>query len=277
MNPYVIKGPTSVSFSGGRTSAFMLRQVLDANAARDDLRVVFANTGKEHESTLEFVEECGQQWGVAITWLEWRDDAAGFEVVDFASASRAGEPFEALIRKRGYLPNPITRFCTSELKVRPIGRWLKTLGWDEWDSFIGIRADEPRRVAKIRERGRSTESASETMCMPLADAGVGVWDVASFWDRQTFGLRLGTYRGRTLAGNCDLCFLKPLGQRLSLVQAEPDRVIWWARMESEGIGQGRGARFRKDEPGYAALAQFASDQGDWVDDLGEGIDCLCGE
>jgi hypothetical protein len=31
MNPYEIKEPAVISFSGGATSGFMLRQIIDAN------------------------------------------------------------------------------------------------------------------------------------------------------------------------------------------------------------------------------------------------------
>ncbi len=109
-------------------------------------------------------------------------------MVSFETASRDGEPFEAVIRQRNYLPNPVTRFCTSELKIRVMHKWLRAswarLGWDaqdmEWDQMIGIRADEMRRVSKIRARGHSTETTKETMRMPLADAGVTLADIDDF-------------------------------------------------------------------------------------------------
>jgi len=44
MSLYKMSGTKVVSFSGGRTSAYMLRQVLDANDDLDDLIVTFANT-----------------------------------------------------------------------------------------------------------------------------------------------------------------------------------------------------------------------------------------
>jgi 3'-phosphoadenosine 5'-phosphosulfate sulfotransferase (PAPS reductase)/FAD synthetase len=111
MNPYALRGKTVVSFSGWRTSAYMLRLVLDANEDHDDLMVLFANTGKEHPATLDFVQDCSDRWGVPTTWLESREDNAGFAIVDFASVSRQGERFDALIKKRSYLPNPVTRFA----------------------------------------------------------------------------------------------------------------------------------------------------------------------
>ena len=53
VNPYLISEPTCISFSGGRTSAYMLHRVLEANEGLpDDAIVTFANTGKEEEATL---------------------------------------------------------------------------------------------------------------------------------------------------------------------------------------------------------------------------------
>jgi 3'-phosphoadenosine 5'-phosphosulfate sulfotransferase (PAPS reductase)/FAD synthetase len=225
--------PTSISFSGGRTSAYMLWRILDANSGLpQNTKICFANTGKEAESTLRFVRECGQRWNVPITWLEYRDDPAGFAVVDFTSASRNGEPFEALIRKRRYLPNPVARICTGSLKIRPMYKFLRHCSWTEWDQCLGIRADEPRRVARIRARGHSSESAHEMLCLPLADAGITVQDVGAFWRKQDFDLELLSVNGRTLEGNCDLCFLKPKDQRLALIKAKPEAAHWWIRMES---------------------------------------------
>src|SRR3546814_4596558 len=68
--------------------------------------------------------------------------------------------------------------------------------------------------------------------LPLADAGVTVRDVSAFWQAQPFDLDLLTVNGRTLEGNCDLCFLKPRGQRLALIKARPERS------EERRVGKG---------------------------------------
>jgi 3'-phosphoadenosine 5'-phosphosulfate sulfotransferase (PAPS reductase)/FAD synthetase len=264
--------------------------VLLHNSAEDIARwlvVCFGNTGKEEEATLRFIRECGLRWGVVIRWVEWAKD--GYTVVTFETASRNGEPFEALIRHRAYLPNPVTRFCTSELKIRTMHRFLRAnwqaLGWDahdlEWDQMIGIRADEQRRVSKIRARGHSTETTKETMLMPLADAGITLVDIERFWNKQPFGLELNTFNGRTLAGNCDLCFLKPTAQVASLIAEKPARATFWIRMEALALAlasKPSGAVFRSDRPGYAAMLANAEAQ---VDAFGyeneEALPCFCGE
>lgn len=285
MSPYKMSGTTVVSFSGGRTSAYMLRQVLDSNDDLDDLIITFANTGKEHPATLDFVKECSERWAAPIVWLEFRDNEQGFAIVNYETASRDGQPFEDLIRKRSYLPNPVTRFCTIDLKIRVIHKYLRMVGCSTEetpvDMMTGIRADEPRRVAKIRNRGSTSESKHATMVMPLADAGIGVQDVTDFWAAQDFDLMLTTINGRTLDGNCDLCFLKGAKQIYSLIASDRSKGEWWARMErtavtSSGI-TGNGALFRFDRPSYQQMLDYSDTQFDMFTDHDEAIACFCGD
>lgn len=136
LNPYLLEGPALVSFSGGRTSAYLLKHILDAYGGRlpANVGVMFANTGREVEATLDFVRECGDRWSVPITWLEYEpagEKGRKFRVVDHATASRKGEPYEALLRERKYLPNPVARFCTSTLKIRVMRDYARSLGLAE--------------------------------------------------------------------------------------------------------------------------------------------------
>ena len=228
MDPFFIEGPAVISLSGGRTSAYMLRRILDAGL-QPDVHVLFCNTGKEYEETLTFVNEVGARWGVDVKWLEYhrrivpqhRSAAAasaslgirrahnyptaprsgkkeqGFLQVDYRTASRQGEPYLNFVAMSG-LPNPAFRTCTTEMKVRPMKRWMIAMGYKAWDMVMGIRADEPRRVAKLRH---SPPERWEHV-MPLADAGVTEADVLDFWKAQPFDLGLAVDPeswGRTVA------------------------------------------------------------------------------
>lgn len=270
-SPYLFpKGNVGIAFSGGRTSAYMLHQVLEANGPLPDRVVVsFQNTGREMPETLDFVQECGERWGVRIVWLEYRPEAPRFEVVSHNSASRNGEPFEALIRKRKFLPNRVTRFCTGDMKIKPMTRYLRSLGWDGWYVATGIRADEPDRLgAKIGARQRWAP------WYPLAAAGVSRHDVAAFWERQPFDLRLPNVKGRTSLGNCDGCFLKSEAARAALVRDYPERAQWWSDMEAVAqsiSSRPTGARFREDGT-WSAHIDFVNRQRDWIF-LDEGSLC----
>lgn len=279
-SPYLINEPTIISFSGGRTSAYMLYRVLqENNGLPSDALVCFANTGKEEEATLEFVQECSKNWNVSIIWLEYRNNQQKFEVVNFETASRNGEPFEAIIQKKNYLPNMVARFCTVEMKVLTFERYLLSLGWQEWTNFVGIRADEPRRVAKINANLSGGSKHLERK-MPLAMDGVTSSVIDDFWANNNFDLKLPRINGKTFHGNCDLCFLKGEKQLISLIAEKPERAIWWAKMEGslnaksvenvKNVG-----RFRTDRPSYAEMMKYTSEQADMFSDV--SIECFCGD
>lgn len=277
MDPFKILEPTVISFSGGRTSGYMLWRILQSNnGLPDDAIVVFANTGKEEEATLEFVRDCAKNWNVKIHWVEYQHaekPADRWKEVDFETASRNGEPFMQLIHQStGYLPNPVARICTAYLKIRTIHQFIKSKGikHNENMDWVGIRADEMRRAKKMdRER------------TPLVTAGVTKETVGEFWRSQPFDLGLPNMNGVTMHGNCDLCYLKPTYQIISLIKEKPSRADWWIQAEmsvqTSNKTFGYGGRFRKDRPSYAKLKEFALSHGDLFDKTEESIPCFCGD
>lgn len=240
---------TQISFSGGRTSAFLLRQALDGNGGvlPENFAVIFANTGKERPETLDFIHEIETRWEVPITWLEWQPftgktdkgrriypDGKAHRIVNYETASRNGEPFEALIDIKGFPPNPIMRHCTGLLKEETMRSYIKNdKKWDEWETWVGIRHDEPRRF-KIEGR----ISKREELVLPLRWQKISEDDVMKFWAEQDFDLRLKQYEG-----NCDLCFLKSSWKRAAIIRDNPSRADWWIKMEKKF-----GKVFREGKP-----------------------------
>ncbi|MDE2436471.1 MAG: phosphoadenosine phosphosulfate reductase family protein, partial [Sphingomonadales bacterium] len=228
-NPYLIQGPALISFSGGRTSAYMLKMILDAHGGTlpDDVHVCFANTGKERGETLRFVHECATRWGVRVRWLEWRtrrtkdDDgnaipfAERFDEVGYNSASRDGAPFAELIRVKSYAPNSVTRFCTDELKIKVMRNFMQSLGYERWTNVIGLRHDEKHRVDKSLARSASGKERWINR-LPLDDAKVTNRMVRAFWTQQPFDLQLLPFEG-----NCDGCFLKARSKLWEIERTAP--------------------------------------------------------
>jgi 3'-phosphoadenosine 5'-phosphosulfate sulfotransferase (PAPS reductase)/FAD synthetase len=256
-NPYLIDGPALISFSGGRTSAYMLFMILQAYGGKlpANICVVFANTGKERSETLRFVHECGTRWDVQVYWVEYRDTEAGYEVVGFNSASRSGEPFAALISKRGFAPNAVARFCSVTLKVRTMTNFARSeFGWDHWVNVIGLRYDEGMRVMRALERNDANKDRFKA-AMPLSKAKVTVRNVDAFWKAQDFDLELQSYEG-----NCDLCFLKSRAKLHRLIRDNPGMADWWIDQE-RGIAAtatGNGATFRMNESYETLVRQTSS-------------------
>jgi 3'-phosphoadenosine 5'-phosphosulfate sulfotransferase (PAPS reductase)/FAD synthetase len=266
-NPFRIEGPAAINVSGGRTSGMMLHHILDAHDGRlpPGVFAFFCNTGREMPATFDFVRDMAQNWGVHIQWLEYRRDPetgrVWTEPVSHNSASRQGEPFEMLVGGKAFLPNPVTRFCTIELKIRATRRWIDAeLGWRRWISVVGFRSDEMHRVIKAGIRNAAHTERFRVFC-PLAKARMTKADhVTPFWEKQSFDLGLaGSWEG-----NCDGCFLKSRGAIERMFRDHPERMAWWPGMEGirgQEIGVSIGtfdptsARFRADRDGYRQIAE----------------------
>lgn len=183
--------------------------------------------GIDFEATLEFVDKCDREFGLQVVWLEAdvnpeKGKGTSFKIVDFESASRQGEPFEAVIAKYG-IPNKQFPHCTRELKQLPIRKYMQSLGYSEWITATGIRADEPHRI------NRGSDSNFMNAFFPLADLiHVDESFIRNWWDRQYFDLNLKDYQS-----NCDLCWKKSKRKRLTLISENSSVAEWWDRMEQE--------------------------------------------
>lgn len=246
-NPFRITGPAAISFSGGRTSGMMLRKVLDAygGVLPDDVHTVFTNTGAEDDRTLDFVHECEVRWGVRVRWLEFAPtEPNGYREVDYATADRAYGPFNECIRTRSALPNGRMRFCTQDMKLGVLKRFMRAQGYadDEWTNTVGLRADEIHRVMTLRARPETKWDVAA----PLLDAGITRPDVMRWWAAQPFDLRTPDF-----AGNCSACFLKGMGLRYQVERERPGALAWWEAQEAAF-----GRSFIHSEPrGYAVMRE----------------------
>lgn len=209
-----------ISFSGGRTSAFMCWWLLNVWEDRKAFQiiVVFANTGKEVEGTLLFVDECAQEWGIDIVWVEYT--TTGHKVVTYETASRKGEPFEALIAKEG-IPSSATPFCSNRLKNRTIKSYARSIRWKKYWVAIGIRNDEKKRMNK--------KWRSERIFYPLIDRiPTSKEDVNQFWKSQSFDLNIDGDEG-----NCDGCWKKNILTLCRIAIKNPKVFKWWQDMTDQ--------------------------------------------
>lgn len=220
-----MKPKYKISFSGGRTSAYMTKRLLDELSGQYDFIVTFANTGMEHPKTLEFIRNCDRRFGFNTVWLESvvhydKRKSCTHKIVDFDTASRNGEPYHAYIRKYG-IPNAAFPQCTRELKTNPMHSYLKSLGLDHRaiPTAIGIRADETRRVSA---------RAEYNLQYPLID----LWpttkpEILDWWSDQPFDLEIEEFEG-----NCLGCFKKSLRKHFLQIQKDPTPYNFYLLMEA---------------------------------------------
>jgi len=268
-NYYHIDEPAIISFSGGSTSGFMLYQIWAAHDKKipNHIKVVFANTGLEHPKTLDFVERCSIEWGIEINWLEYAGSKT-FKQVNYASASRNGEPFDCLINERQYYPNPVARFCTVELKIKTIERWAASLNEFSTEGhldLLGLRYDEPRRVSNVKKNNRKNEA----YC-PMYDAKHTLKDVDLFWEKQKFCLEIPR-----ILGNCVGCFLKGSSKLNYIANKDPGLLEWWAKKEETGLTNCKKPKFRTDRPSYRGIIDMAKNQKTFNFENDDMIDCNC--
>ena len=241
-----------INFSGGRTSAYMTKRLIDEGG---NYLVTFQNTGKELPQTLDFVNECDKRWNLGIVWLEYRRPAT-FEVVTYETASRNGEPYDQLLEQRpSAIPNMQFRYCTMELKIMTLKRYLKSIGVTDYTSFNGIRYDEPRRWQKVKDSDIDVE-------LPLVKWKTTKPDVLNWWKGQDFDLMVNEPYG-----NCDCCFLKGKGKLATIAKEKPELFDWWISKESKG-------RQWKKEITYQQIKDKAQSQlGLWDND--PSFECFC--
>ena len=270
----------TLNFSGGRSSAYLLRKILDAydGTLPKHILPIYANTGKEYDATLDFIHECESRWNVPIVWLEYRYDSSAkggkrypkntFTEVNYATASRNGEPFEQLINSRGYLPNVRQRICTAELKVNTISRYMRKkygLMKKRYQRVLGIRYDEPRRWGKALFENCD-------LVYPMVDAKVTKTEVNNYWKNSVFNLALDY---DSIRGNCDLCYLKGRAKMREIMREDPNRAAWWIAQETK-FGDGRDAVFMKDTTYYNLYKEVILDK-QLTLDLEAEMDCFCGD
>ncbi len=212
------------SFSGGRTSGYMTKLLMD-RFKHAKFIVTFANTGMEHDKTLEFVNNCDKFFGFNTVWLESKvfygeRKSCSFSIVDYKSASRNGHPFENVIKKYG-IPNVNFPYCTRELKLNPINAYLASIGINHTTvpTAIGIREDERRRV--------SVAAGKLKLIYPLVDMFPTIkQEVIDFWSSQSFDLGLEEFQG-----NCRGCFKKSTFKHFLQLDKDPFAFDWHSNME----------------------------------------------
>lgn len=214
-----------ISFSGGRTSAYMTQWLLENLEDIYEMIVVFANTGEEEEAALIFAKKCDEYFGFNTVWIEaitnkQSGKGVNAKIVDFKTANRTGQPFKDMIAKHG-IPNKSTPHCSRELKNRAIRSYARQIGWKKYYTAIGIRKDEIDRMSSARKK--------ERLSYPLVSLHPTTQkQINKFWLNMPFDLKLKSYEG-----NCKVCWKKSLRKLLTIAKEHPERFKKFAEWEKE--------------------------------------------
>lgn len=187
-----------LGISGGRDSA-ALAVYMRQNHPEIDMEYFFTDTGKELPEVYDFLNRLEGFLGKRINRLNPDRD------------------FDFWLAEYGhFLPSAKTRWCTRQLKLRPLNLWLR----EDLDrgvvvySYVAIRADEPNRA------GYKSQHPNMLVRFPLRDAGVDKAGVIDLLKDTDIG-EPEYYRWRSRSG-CTFCFFQQKIEWVRLMDEHPD-------------------------------------------------------
>jgi len=169
-----------------------------------DMEYFFCDTGKELKETYDYLEKIESRLSIKIERLS---SERGFdhwlEVYD------------------GFLPSPKSRWCTKQLKIIPLEKFI---GDDEAVSYIGIRADEHRD-------GYISTKPTIKPVYPFKEKGLVKADIIRLLEESGIGLP-DYYKWRSRSG-CFFCFFQRKYEWVMLHENHPNLFDEAVRYEQE--------------------------------------------
>ena len=177
--------------SGGKDSSALAVYLRDTVP---EMEYFFCDTGAELPETYEYLTRLQVILGKPIARL---------------NASRGFDHWFEVFR--GTLPSPQMRWCTKNMKIKPIEEWV---GDGQAISYVAIRADEANRKGYI-----STKTNIQSR-FPFVEDGIDRQGVMNILEDAGIGLPK-YYEWRTRSG-CYFCFYQRKAEWIGLAERHPE-------------------------------------------------------
>ena len=275
------------SISGGKTSSYLAKHYpADINIfslvriedtenlwmkGKDEKtrQIVSDKLGKEFIATAEMDEiiytilDLEQFIGQEITWV-------------------TGNTFEEIIKQNyNYLPNKMTRYCTVEMKLKPIFNWLKENTQLPVEMRIGFRPNELSRAEGVLKRAdengieyfntiigkRKTQNKwglvpYRKVTFPLIENNISKDVIYNYWNDKNVRF---AYRN-----NCVGCVNRQPLMISHMAQKDLNKVKWFEKQELN-----TGNRFLSDVS-FSQILNFGIQNTFFDDDFNECDSGFCG-
>ena len=167
-----------VSFSGGRTSAYLvhcIEKMRKDGRLQGPVEYIFMDTGAEHPGTYKFARQVADHFGISMTLLRpvispELGTGVTFKIVGWDDLKPDLQSWREMLAKHGTPYNPGGGFCTDRLKTEVSNKYCDfKYGKNNTVKWIGYRIDESRRswgsklYPELTKRGYDTYSAAELM------------------------------------------------------------------------------------------------------------------
>lgn len=241
------------SLSGGKTSSyiaanypadynvFSLVRTDDQNCLFPDKKIrqiVSDKIGKEFVGTLE-------EDAIIYTMLDLEQYIG--KKIDWVS----GITFDEIVeKKRGWLPNKLHRYCTTNLKLIPIFEWWHKNINNPVEMRIGYRANETKRAIRMNEKRNKNGLLEIKATISKHPNGRNKWEIFE-WQNPTFPLIDDNIRKDTIEefwkdkpvrfawmNNCVGCFHRNEILLKRMFEKNPNKMQWFANQEIGRNGKG---------------------------------------
>tara|TARA_R110000782_G_scaffold133588_1_gene225943 strand:+ start:42 stop:941 length:900 start_codon:yes stop_codon:yes gene_type:complete len=209
-----------VSFSGGRTSAYLCHAMKKIHG--DNVDFIFFNTGAEHPKTYEFIKKVNKEFDLNLTCLQvdinknghHRKNKNSYSIVDINSMSCNLSAFSDVMGRYGR-PSFGMASCTREMKSKVSNKYVKdNYLKGEFSVWLGIRIDEPKRI--------NLENKDSLRYMAEV-SDFDKQDVLDWWSAMPFDLEIDEH-----LGNCVFCVKKSIIKVALAARDEPALAEEWA-------------------------------------------------
>jgi hypothetical protein len=220
-----------VSFSGGRTSAYMV-YLMEKKRKNEgwEVEYVFCDTGAEHPKTYEFVKNVVKHFNINLTCLKAvipKENGVGptFSVIGIDSIGWDLSVMKDMVTKYGNFTVSRPK-CTDRLKTIILDKWRKkTYGKGTYYTWLGMRIDEPRRLKFINDNHDlfTKKNSNPQKIRYLAEICENTkQDVIDWWSTQPFDLEIEEH-----LGNCVFCVKKSDIKIARAARDEPQLFNEW--------------------------------------------------
>ncbi len=202
-----------VNISGGKDSA-ALAIYLKQQYPELPAEYVFCDTKCELPETYDFLDNLQTLLGKPIQRIN------AFNTLNVREVGGDDRnPFEIFLDElyTGFLPSPRNRWCTRELKIRPLEKYLEE---STAYSYIGIRGDESRDGYQSKKPPSFSQKPSIIPVYPFKDDDLGYEDVQDLLEDSGLGMPK-YYQWRSRSG-CYFCFYQQIGEWQGLKENHPE-------------------------------------------------------
>ena len=203
-----------LGLSGGRDSA-ALAVYMKQYHQDIDIEYFFTDTGKELPEVYDFLIRLEGFLGKPVLRLN------------------PDRNFDFWLKQyNNYLPSAQSRWCTRNLKIRPLEQWIQPFldtGQVVY-SYVAIRADEPYR------KGYSSNKERMIVKFPFREVGITKADVIDILDSSGLGLP-DYYAWRSRSG-CTFCFFQQKIEWVRLQEQHPESFEEAKQYEKTAVESG---------------------------------------